>query len=451
VDQEELVMTSTVKPSTIDGIKRLAKHIKREKGFTHLQALNVAATRAGFQNFRHAQNALSMGHHRDEFPAQNTILRATLTLSAIWRDASGRDWRETLQLRISAPIDELLSPTERRAGRLANFQKSGTDHLQWKATCTTQDDARATLCRAARDVAFTDVSGLTPATRRSETTKAFGLYGLPGKDHSRTWFNKATQSYVATDEPYTPAVWRHQQARTDWAIHNGFLIARANARGPHSADRHAPTELYFLVKQSQSAILETLINRMNNFTNPIVDSEWGDEHPNWIGESTSASEEKERPRHGKVARKREVASDNAVEYQMMLGNTSSRPDRKMPIEAHIEAGKLLKDVLEIAENRAGAERRIGMVRTQLDDWAACEYHKSELSNEIFLNMYYGGGTSSTVRLPTAAQRSECIDKLEQVKSLLSQYYPSCRPVDSLNRDIDFAIKSLSTWGSTRPR
>lgn len=45
-------------PSTLEGIKRLAKSIKKEKGIQHSDALNEAAKVAGYENFRHAQNKL---------------------------------------------------------------------------------------------------------------------------------------------------------------------------------------------------------------------------------------------------------------------------------------------------------------------------------------------------------------------------------------------------------
>lgn len=44
--------------STLEGIKRMAKRIKKEKGVKHSDALNEAAKVAGYENFKHAQNKL---------------------------------------------------------------------------------------------------------------------------------------------------------------------------------------------------------------------------------------------------------------------------------------------------------------------------------------------------------------------------------------------------------
>lgn len=48
-----------IKPSTIGGIKRLAKGIKKARQIKHMEALELAAKQAGYQNYRHAQNALA--------------------------------------------------------------------------------------------------------------------------------------------------------------------------------------------------------------------------------------------------------------------------------------------------------------------------------------------------------------------------------------------------------
>lgn len=51
--------TRSARPSSIEGIKRLAKKIASEKSVKHTTALNEAAVLAGYQNFTHAKHALS--------------------------------------------------------------------------------------------------------------------------------------------------------------------------------------------------------------------------------------------------------------------------------------------------------------------------------------------------------------------------------------------------------
>lgn len=51
-------MSTDRRPSTLDGIGSLARELRRGTSITHTQALNLAAQRAGFENYRHAQNVL---------------------------------------------------------------------------------------------------------------------------------------------------------------------------------------------------------------------------------------------------------------------------------------------------------------------------------------------------------------------------------------------------------
>lgn len=47
-----------VKPSTMEGLKRLANKLKKQDGVQHAAALDKAAKQAGFQNFSHANKML---------------------------------------------------------------------------------------------------------------------------------------------------------------------------------------------------------------------------------------------------------------------------------------------------------------------------------------------------------------------------------------------------------
>lgn len=50
---------SALRPTTLDGIKRLAKLIGRSKGIQHAKALEEAAVQSGYPNFHAARAALS--------------------------------------------------------------------------------------------------------------------------------------------------------------------------------------------------------------------------------------------------------------------------------------------------------------------------------------------------------------------------------------------------------
>lgn len=46
-------------PSTLEGLKKLAKRIKREDGHKHHEALEIAARRMGFTCYTHARKELN--------------------------------------------------------------------------------------------------------------------------------------------------------------------------------------------------------------------------------------------------------------------------------------------------------------------------------------------------------------------------------------------------------
>ena len=46
-------------PKTLEGLKRLAKKIKKSSGVQHSEALNLAAKQCGYNNYRHAFVVLS--------------------------------------------------------------------------------------------------------------------------------------------------------------------------------------------------------------------------------------------------------------------------------------------------------------------------------------------------------------------------------------------------------
>jgi hypothetical protein len=47
-------------PTTMEGIKRYAKRLKKDLRIPHSRALDEAAIAAGYENFKHAQNTLTI-------------------------------------------------------------------------------------------------------------------------------------------------------------------------------------------------------------------------------------------------------------------------------------------------------------------------------------------------------------------------------------------------------
>lgn len=49
---------SQIKPTTLEGIKRLAKRLRKATGIRHTSALQIAAHQAGYKNYIEAQKQL---------------------------------------------------------------------------------------------------------------------------------------------------------------------------------------------------------------------------------------------------------------------------------------------------------------------------------------------------------------------------------------------------------
>ncbi|NCY24864.1 MAG: hypothetical protein EBX37_08340, partial [Alphaproteobacteria bacterium] len=87
----------SIRPSTLDGIKRLASSIKAEQIILHARALDLAAQSAGFQNYAHAGNVL-----RNTPGTERRQPGHLLYLTACWKDReSSSSGRETLTIRLS--------------------------------------------------------------------------------------------------------------------------------------------------------------------------------------------------------------------------------------------------------------------------------------------------------------------------------------------------------------
>ena len=173
--------SEAIRPSTMDGIKRLAKSIKVERGIQHTQALDAAAQVAGFQNFGHAGNVLravpKMGHFQ---PGHRVFL------TSYWKDRDGgATGRETLSIWLSVPWADLITVLQLQNHRaLADFRAEGPDHLAREHLQSSQSAAQRAVCAAARALHFMDATKLRPSKSHS---RAFpggrSSNAVPGRDH----------------------------------------------------------------------------------------------------------------------------------------------------------------------------------------------------------------------------------------------------------------------------
>ncbi len=438
--------SEAIRPSTLDGIKRLAKSLKVERGIQHVRALDEAAHSAGFQNFRHARNAIRAGGTAAPAHPGHRVF-----ITVYWRDRkAGSDGRETLTIRLTVPLVELITPAHLGNHRaLVYFRTEGPDHLARQTLTQSQSQARRAACAAARALQFMDATKLRPSKSHSRAYPGGrSTNAVPGQDHGSIWYDRASKRYLLADEPYERSVDRRSTERAAWAERHGFTILKPEWPGMYNPD--GGTRLYLIADADKGILLKPLAAALDSLPKPIIEETWDGESaptvPIFVSPGAIAQAEAVR---AKPREPRKPSSQrNSVGYVQTFVGPQRRPKGRMPIEAHPEVARLLKSVLANTYNRKGVYNRVNAVRSELDEWVQREYKAVELPNEQFFELYYRGESGSTAphSLP-AADRDRHVDSLTQARKVLVGHYPDCLPLRSLLKKMDAAIGSIRNWAS----
>jgi hypothetical protein len=436
--------SEAIRPSTLDGIKRLAKSLKVERGIQHIRALDDAAQAAGFQNFRHASKVLSTAASKAARlrPGYRTFL------TAYWKDPkNGGSGRETLIIWLSAPWGEMITPLQLQNHRsLANFRSEGPDHLAREHLLSAQSTARRTVCAAARTLHFIDATKLRPSKSHS---RAFpggrSSNAIPGHDHYSIWYDRETKRYLFVDEPYEKAVESQIKARENWAQRNGFAIVKPEWAGMYAPD--IGSRLYLIADETKGIPLQPIAAALDKLHAPIVEATWDGESapmlPFFVSPGAIAKKVAERDKPKTLPKSN--GQHKSVAYVQAFVGPQRRPKGQMPIKTHAEVGRLLKSVLVETYHRKGVYNRVNAIRSELDEWVQREYNDAELSNKQFFELYYRESGSTFKRSLSNAERERHTESLTEVKRLLYVHYPDCPPLRSLLKKIDVAVKSLQSW------
>ena len=287
-----------IRPTTLAGIKRLAKEIKKQQGVSLAQAQDESARIADFQNFRHAQNSLN--------PAQRPVRAAVapsptypLAIEAAWRDIDTWDiGSETLTVELSEPRDALVTKAQMQASRkLRAFRPHGEQVVYRQDWVRSQDAARREACKIARIFQFMDATGLRPSAGHS---RAFpggsALNAVPGRDHYSIWFDPGTRRYLFADEPYEAAVSGEKDAarRAAWAREHGWRIVKPSWPGMYYPEGSA--RLYLISSEADGLPLDEIAARLDRLPR-IEEAPWtGASAPIRPGNRSRRAPEGNRPR-----------------------------------------------------------------------------------------------------------------------------------------------------------
>lgn len=133
-------------------------------------------------------------------------------------------------------------------------------------------------------------------------------------------------------------------------------------------------------------------------------------------------------------------------YHPMLSKAAyQRPNAKMPIKAHQEIGRLLKEARVATLFHKKAEKEIDSVRCTLDDWVQREYNRIELPGDVFFDLYYHEEGFQPERSPTPERKIALIKMLQRAKVILDANYHDCQPQRALHKKLDRAIVAIEGW------
>lgn len=395
-----------VAPSSLNGIKRRAKSLGRERKIPHHEALDLVAGEAGFQNIRHAQNHF----------AKLKPLLYTAYLTAYWSEGRTRG-RETLTVQIPCPLTDIVARHQLQTRSLWSFRLESTDHLERKLDTNSQEQAHKELFAAVRTLRFMAVTGLKPATTIKQRRPLERFESLPGRDHMSEWFHTETGVWVYMDEPYSKP---NLELRSGWASEHGLQMITPEWEGLYFPGSSIP---YLFCEDSKYA---------TQLTGQLSKLQLGVRTPVWNGESASYYSQFVSPAREATGKARSprpmptypgIAIGGAIPYGARTGGAKSswRPEKKMPLKMHLTVGPLLHALIN---SKLPQTQRSGIayLRTTLDDWLMMEYPDAkEMTAEQFHDAYYG-----THREPIRGRQKQ-IKALRRITVLLQKGYADCKP------------------------
>lgn len=429
------MLIDDVRPTTLGGIKRLAKQIKKTDGVKYSDALERAAKVAGCENYPHAQRTL---------PAQKTApFEPYVLLTIYWcdKDRDRQCGRETLRVELSRPLLEICEKHAFKYIRgFEELRMVADDHWVCDRIAHTQAYARGKLCKAERYLRFMEFTGLRPY-RESLRPRPKALFDdkLPNTDHMSYWIDPSNMEFVLTDEPYKGAA--NTGRRAEWAVRNGCRIEKSSSAGmywPYECD------LYIAVDNSTDYDFDALMTKINAIPDPVISEEWpGDSSYSWLTYLSPLANMKQDIRRARC-KGMIYPSDSrtTVPYNYDPGTTQRRPKGKLGVDGHIEVGSLIKAVMSSRFAPSGVRARMSSCRFELENWLCLELETGQLEGSEFYDVYYGWTDEDEMFQNALTSASDLVAALNNLKQKLKTAYPDCAPLRQQVQRIDMSTSMV---------
>lgn len=408
---------ASIRPSSVDGIKQLAKKISRERDVPHTRALDDASRQAGYENFVHAKRRLKLAAVPPRFP---------IYLSVHWFAPRGRTGeltpdglragREILRVDLSRPLVDIVAKHRVGQGRgLHGFRMEYSDHLEHRTNVLGQDEARDRLLAGARSLLFMEATGLQPVTTKQFQQFSDMLENLPGADHNSDWFDPVTAAYIRLDEPYADSIESVVGKRRQWLERRGLHMVAPQWEGIYYAGECMP----FLISPNGGLLTRAAeaLAKVPAVTKPETwPHETGMCNDDFVSPQRQADDKPRRPRPGPSWRDHQ----GATPYGGAPGIPSRwRPAKPMAFAQHQQLGPLMQGLCSSAWPRR-VSQKLSAARSELEEWAIKE-HKSQQGDAVY-DIYYGGP-----RAVYGNSDAELMVMLTNARGLVERGYSDCKP------------------------
>lgn len=428
------MLTEDIHPTTLVGVKRLAKQLKKTRSIKYADALELAAKSADCMSFRHAQRTLPMRGFGFSKPY--------VLLTIYWHDKDSRPriGRETLRIELSVPILELCEKSALKYVRgFGNLRMVADDHFVCDSIAHNQEYARSRLCTAERSLRFMEHTELRPYRNRTTYPKVLNRDKLPNMDHSTDWVDEESGQFILVDEPYGNAP--NADDRAAWAGRTGWRIEKTGWPGmysPYSCD------LYIGVDDTSNYDLDALIMKIEAMPAPLVIGDWGGESvASWetfLSPMAKTAQDERRARcKGMIY---PLPSKSTVPYDYNPGCSRRRPVGELGIEGHKEAGRVIKCSMRSEYSRSVVYTRMSSLRSDLEDWMALEIGRGQLEGPEFFEVYYQWTDEDQSLLETLHSANDVIFALRDLVKSLKRAYPDCAPLRQQLRRVEMSISLL---------
>lgn len=424
-----------VRPSSLVGIKRLARQIRNAEGVPLNQALRRAAQAASFSNFEHARRAL-----RDASPTSNPDRQVFLT--AYWTDRKTyKSGRETLEIRLSKPLTDLCKRSEMKLVRaLHNMRLASPDHLVKDVLCPSQDFARGQICQTVRALRFMEATGLRPSDykRARAATKNLDC-DLPSQDHVSEWYDPASGRFILVDEPYSSAVVSAERA--EWATRNNWRLHASAWAGMYLPYRCA---LFVASAASGASDFDALLRRIDAIPAPVTAENWegvsAGDHTLFASPLAISPQDKRRAKaKGTIVPR---SSKRTIPYMRSIIGQARKPNGTMTLGEHELAGRMVRALLQSCHKPWAVNDRLDRLQKTLVDWLYEDVPGRQFGDTDPVDLYYGAIPASDPLVVQAGSTPGVVDMLADLKGLLTNAYPNCAPLRRMTQQVEMSLEII---------